>query len=88
MRSTNHEPLEIPTTEPSIIHIKQYLFIILGVIAIAVGVLAICFGSFWSAPIFAIMKNIGISSAFEVVVPFFSIFITMLGAYIIVTSRH
>ncbi|WOH36760.1 hypothetical protein RI844_15485 [Thalassotalea fonticola] len=90
MNTVNHQGVDTTPAVPNSKNrnSKQYALITLGVVAITIGFLTICFGSYWSTPIFAFMTNIGINSSFEVVVPFLSIFIIMLGAYLIVKSRH
>lgn len=90
MNSVNHQGVDTKLTAFNSKNRsgKQYTLLTLGVVAIAIGLLAICFGSYWSTPIFAFMTNIGINSLFEVVVPFFPIFIIMLGAYLVVKSKQ
>jgi len=71
----------------------QRLYLIFGIMAVAVGLLGSSFGSGWSAGAFEffagieIMNLIGSFAPYFPFIPFYPIFIIIFGAYLIVKSR-
>jgi hypothetical protein len=66
----------------------QFALKISGVAAVAVGVLAIAFGSFWASQTMELLSSSSIGRAFETFVPFLPILLITFGAFLLVKSRH
>ncbi len=58
-----------------------------GAAAVAVGVLAIGFGSFWASRTMEFFASSSIGRAFEIFVPFLPILLITFGAFLLVKSR-
>ncbi len=73
--------------------IRQLLFLVPGVVAVIVGLIGICFGRAWSPQVyeflfgFQVLKSIDTFMPYFPLVPFYPMFIMMLGAFLIVKSR-
>ena len=59
-----------------------------GASAVAVGLLAIGFGSFWASRTLELFASSSIGRAFETFVPFLPIFLIAFGAFLLVRSRR
>ena len=59
-----------------------------GAAAVAVGVLAICFGSFWASQTLEFFDSSSIGRVFETLVPFLPILLIAFGAFLLVRSRQ
>ncbi len=74
--------------------ICRLLFLVSGTVAVVVGLIGSSFGSAWSPQVyeflfgFKIVEFIDSFMPYFPLVPFYPIFIMMLGAYLIVKSRR
>jgi hypothetical protein len=59
-----------------------------GGTAVALGVLAIGFGSLWASQALDLFGQSAIGRVFEILVPFLPIFLILLGAYLLVRARQ
>jgi hypothetical protein len=59
-----------------------------GVAAVAVGLVAIAFGSLWAPDTLELFASSSIGRALEILVPFLPIFLIMFGAFLLVKSRE
>lgn len=81
------------STPPYTSGIRQVLFLISGVVTVAVGLLGSSFARAWSPQVyeflfgFKVIKSIDAFLPYFPLVPFYPIFIIMLGAFLIVKSR-
>lgn len=73
--------------------IRQSLLLVSGVVTIVVGLIGSSFGSVWSPKVyeflfdFRAIESVDTFMPYFPLVPFYPIFIIMLGAYLIVRSR-
>ncbi len=73
--------------------IRQLLFLVSGVVAVIVGLIGCSFGRAWSPQVyefllgFKVIESIDTFMPYFPLVPFYPIFIIMLGAFLIVKSR-
>jgi hypothetical protein len=69
------------------------LFLALGIVAIAIGLIGSSFGRAWSPQVydylfeFKLIESIDAFMPYFPLVPFYPMFIIMLGAFLIVKSR-
>ena len=59
-----------------------------GCVLVALGVLAVAFGSVWAAPALEPFDGNPVIGPFELLVPFLPIFLIALGAFLLVKSRR
>jgi len=73
--------------------IRQLLFLVSGIVAVVVGLTGSSFGSAWSPQVYEFFSGIEVMVFIDSfmpyfpLVPFYPIFIVMLGAFLIVKSR-
>ena len=73
--------------------IQKLLFLVPGIMALVIGLLGSSLGSAWSPQVyeflfaFDVIASIDIFMPYFPLVPFYPIFIMMLGAFLIVKSR-
>ena len=73
--------------------IRSLLFSVSGTVAVIVGLIGISFGSAWSLQVYELLFSIGAIEFIDSfmpyfpLVPFYPIFIIMLGAFLIVKSN-
>jgi hypothetical protein len=81
------------TTESSAGGIRKLLLLASGIVAIIIGLVGSSFGSAWSPQVyeflfrFEIVNSIDAFMPYFPLVPFYPLFIMMLGAFLIVKSR-
>lgn len=59
-----------------------------GVVAVAVGLVAIAFGSLWASDTLELFARSPIGRALELFVPFLPIFLITSGAFLLIKSRE
>ena len=80
-------------TESNIGGIARLLYMVFGVVALVVGLAGISFGSAWSPQVYELLfgfravELIDTFMPYFPLVPFYPIFILMLGAFLIVKSK-
>ena len=73
--------------------IRKFLFLVPAIVAIVFGLIGNSFGSAWSPQVyeflfdFKVIESIDTFMPYFPLVPFYPIFIMMLGAFLIVKSR-
>ena len=72
---------------------RSLLFLVSGILAVAIGLIGSSFGSAWSPQVydflfgFKVIESIDVFAPYFPGVPFYPIFIMMIGAFLIVKSR-
>jgi hypothetical protein len=73
--------------------IQKFLFLVPGIVAVVIGLIGSSLGSAWSPQVyeflfaFEVIASIDKFMPYFPLVPFYPIFIMMLGAFLIVKSR-
>jgi len=73
--------------------IQKLLFLVAGIVAVVIGLIGSSLGSAWSPQVyeflfaFEVIASIDTFMPYFPLVPFYPIFIMMLGAFLIVKSR-
>jgi len=73
--------------------IRQLLFLVSGIGSVVIGLIGSSFGSAWSPQVYEFLFGFGVIESIDAfmpyfpLVPFYPIFIMMLGALLIVKSR-
>ena len=73
--------------------VRKFLFLAPGIVAVVIGLIGSSFGSAWSPQVyeflfdFKVVESIDTFMPYFPLVPFYPIFIMMLGAFLIVKSR-
>jgi len=73
--------------------IGKSLFLVSGIVAVVIGLIGSSFGSAWSPQVyeflfgFSIIESIDAFMPYFPLVPFYPLFIMMLGAWLIIKSR-
>jgi len=73
--------------------IRKLLFLVPGIVAVVIGLIGSSFGSAWSPQVyeflfdFKVIESIDTFMPYFPLVPFYPIFIMMLGAFLIAKSR-
>jgi ABC-type lipoprotein release transport system permease subunit len=73
--------------------IQKLLFLVAGIVAVVIGLIGSSLGSAWSPQVyeflfaFEVVASIDTFMPYFPLVPFYPIFIMMLGAFLIVKSR-
>ena len=81
------------TTQSKTGRIRKLLFLVPGIVAVVIGLIGSGFGSAWSPQVyeflfaFKVVESIDTFMPYFPLVPFYPIFIMMLGAFLIVKSR-
>ncbi len=81
------------TTQSSTPEIRRPLFLVSGILAVVAGLIGNSFGSAWSPQVyeylfrFRVVESLDAFAPYFPGVPFYPIFIIMLGAFLIVKSR-
>jgi len=85
--------LQDKTTQSKTGRIRKLLFLVPGIVAVVIGLIGNSFGSAWSPQVyeflfaFKVVESIDTFMPYFPLVPFYPIFIMMLGAFLIVKSR-
>jgi hypothetical protein len=81
------------TKQANTSRMRQIMFMMSGIVAVIVGLIGSSFGRAWSPQVyeflfsFSVLKSIDTFMPYFPLVPFYPIFIIMLGAFLIVKSR-
>ena len=81
------------TTQSSTPKIRRPLFLVSGILAVVVGLIGSSFGSKWSPQVYEFLGGFKIINFIDTFapyfpgVPFYPIFIIMMGAFLIVKSK-
>jgi len=81
------------TIQSNTVGIRRLLFLVLGIVAVVIGLIGSSFGSAWSPQVyeylfgFQFVETIDSFMPYFPLVPFYPIFIIMLGAFLLVKSR-
>ena len=81
------------TIQTKSVGIRRLLFMVSGIVAVAIGLIGSSFGAAWSPQVyeflfgFEIIESIDSFMPYFPLVPFYPMFIMMLGACLIVKSR-
>ncbi len=81
------------TSQSSTGGLRQLLFLVSGIVAVLIGLIGSSFGRAWSPQVyeflfgFKIIESIDSFMPYFPLVPFYPIFVMMLGAFLIVKSR-
>ena len=81
------------TSQSSTGGMRQLLFLVSGIVAVLIGLIGSSFGRAWSPQVyeflfgFKIIESIDSFMPYFPLVPFYPIFVMMLGAFLIVKSR-
>ena len=79
--------------QPKTGRIQKLLFLVPGIVAVVIGLIGSSLGSAWSPQVyeflfaFEVIASIDTFMPYFPLVPFYPIFIMMLGAFLIVKSR-
>ncbi len=85
--------MQVQTTQSSTPEIRRPLFLVSGILAVVVGLIGNSFGSAWSPQVYEFLDGFKIINFIDTFapyfpgVPFYPIFIIMLGAFLSVKSR-
>ncbi len=85
--------MQVQTTQSSTPEIHRPQFLVSGILAVVVGLIGNSFGSAWSPQVYEFLDGFKIINFIDTFapyfpgVPFYPIFIIMLGAFLIVKSR-
>ena len=81
------------TSQSSTGGLRQLLFLVSGIVAVLIGLIGSSFGRAWSPQVyeflfgFKIIESIDSFMPYFPLVPFYPIFVMMLGTFLIVKSR-
>jgi hypothetical protein len=81
------------TKQANTSRMRQIMFMMSGIVAVIVGLIGSSFGRAWSPQVyeflfsFSVIESIDTFMPYFPLVPFYPIFIIMLGAFLIVKSR-
>ncbi len=81
------------TLQSKTVRIRKLLFLVPGIVAVVIGLIGSSLGSAWSPQVyeflfaFEVISSIDTFMPYFPLVPFYPIFIMMLGAFLIVKSR-
>ncbi len=59
-----------------------------GAAAVVVGLLGICFGSFWASRTMTLFDSYAVGRALDTFIPFLPVFLITFGAFLLVKTRQ